>query len=450
MSNSSTPVHAPQDDRLDRAYRILSGDDSDERACSTIPDDACTELPRNYVLNVVNGAASKLSEQIAGPNLVVPWLLGAIGAPAVFIGFLMPLKQAGSLVPQLFVSGAIRGLSRRKLVWSGAGGVQAACLLLVAVAALLLPPLAAGLSTLALVLLFSVASGAASVAFQDVTAKTVPKGQRGGLLGNRATIGGALAVLAGAYLQLGVGEEGRASTAALLLVAGAVLWIVAAAAFAAIAEQPGATEGGRNPARELRHGMALLNRYPGYRRFLAARSLLLSVEISMPFYALHAQSLFGDALPALGVFVLTVGLASVLSSRLLGRLADRSSRGVMLLAAVLAVATAVSALGIELLGEAWRSPYLYALVFMLLGFAEQAVRLGRKTYLVDAAPAGERPLFVAFANTSIGLFALVLGLLGGVADLYSPAALVLVLALLAAVGLLLVTRVPPAEDMVRV
>jgi len=437
------------DDRLDLAYRILSGDDSDERACDAILDSACTELPRNYLLNVANGTASKLAEQIAGPNLVIPWLLAAVGAPAVLVGFLMPIKQAGSLLPQLFVAGAIRRVARRKWVWSGAALVQAASLCLVAASALLLPPAAAGGVVLALMLLFSVASGAASVAFQDVTAKTVPKGQRGRMLGNRATLGGLLAVAGGGGLQLALGDRADLLLFAGLLLAGALLWVLAAGAFAAITEQRGATQGGRSLWGELRSGLHLLGDQPGFRRYAAARIVLMVVEVSMPFYVLHAQDLFGSALPALGLFVLTVGAANVVSSRLLGRLADRSSRGVMGFAGIMAAVTALAALGIEGLDGAWRSPYLYAVVFVLLGFAEQGVRLGRKTYLVDAAPADERPLYVALANTLVGGFAILAGLLGGVADIFSPSWLVALLGLLGVAGLVAVCAMPPADRMVR-
>ena len=58
---------------------------------------------RSYLLNVANGACTKLAEQLASPGLVLPWLLGAIGAPAGLAGLLMPVKQAGSLAPQLLV-----------------------------------------------------------------------------------------------------------------------------------------------------------------------------------------------------------------------------------------------------------------------------------------------------------------------------------------------------------
>ena len=53
-----------QKDRIDSIYTILSGDDRQGRACAPIPDSLCTNLPINYVLNVINGAAAKLAEQV--------------------------------------------------------------------------------------------------------------------------------------------------------------------------------------------------------------------------------------------------------------------------------------------------------------------------------------------------------------------------------------------------
>ena len=52
-----------RESRIKLAYTILSGDDELDRACHVIPDSQCTNLPLNYVMNVVNGAASKLAEQ---------------------------------------------------------------------------------------------------------------------------------------------------------------------------------------------------------------------------------------------------------------------------------------------------------------------------------------------------------------------------------------------------
>jgi predicted MFS family arabinose efflux permease len=430
----------------DRAYAVLSGEDTTERACEAIPDGACTDVPRNYLLNVANGACTKLAEQLASPGLVLPWLLAALGAPAVIAGYLLPLKQAGSLLPQMAVAARIRGSARRKWWWAAAGATQAVCLLLMIPAALALPPVAAGIAVAALVLAFSVASGVGSVAFQDVQGKTVPKGRRGRLLANRATIGGALTLIAAAYLRFGL-EGGEAIWPYLALIgAAAILWALGALLFALIAEVPGAQAGGKNTLGEARRGWRLAGQVPAYRTFLWARALLLAVEIAMPFFVLHAQDLYGERLSALAVFVFAVGLANVVSSPFWGPFSDRSAAAVLGVAGLVGALAAGLALALALVpGLAGLPPYSYALVFFLLGLAEAGVRLGRKTYLVDAAPKDERPLYVAFSNTAIGGLALVAGLAGLIADLIGPDALIAVVGAVALAGALVGRTLPPPE-----
>lgn len=433
--------------KLDRVYRVLSGDDSDERSCEAIPDSACTDVPRNYVLNVFNGACTKLAEQIAGPNLVLPWLLASLGAPAAIIGFLMPAKQVGSLAPQLLVSGQIRRLRQRKWAWVLAGGTQAVMLTLICIAALLLPPLAAGAAILALFTVFSVASGVGSVAFQDVTAKTIPKGRRGRMLSVRAALGGALTLGAGLWLHYGFGEGAGLAVYTGMIFAAAWLWLFAALLFAAVEERPGATEGGRSPWCELLGGLAICRHVPGYRRYLVTRGFLLSVELAMPFYALHGREVFGGQVAALGVFIVTVGLASVVSSPFWGYFSDRSSRTVLALSGLLAALAGCLALAIAAAPEGGQSTWAYTGVFMLLGIAEAGVRLGRKTYLVDAAPTHDRPLYVAFGNTGIGLLALAAGGLGFVAQAFGTGFLIVFLVALGLAGAAAAWNMPEAEHM---
>jgi hypothetical protein len=453
---ATQPAPAERSARLAAAYRVLAGDDSGERACAAIPAAACTDVPRNYLLNVANGAATKLAEQLASPGLVLPWLLAGIGAPAAAAGLLVPIRQAGALLPQLAVAGRIRALAQRKWVWVGAGLFQALMLTLIGAGALLLPAELAGALLLVAFAVFSLASGAGSVAYQDVMGKTVPAGRRGRLLSNRAVVGGALTLLtAGALGALSAGaapsSEAAVQVAVPLLALAALLWVLGAGAFAAIREEPGATEGGRSMLRELGAGMALLRGVPGFRRFLAARGLLLAVELATPFLTLHAGALYGTATPLLGTYVLALGAASLVASPFWGRWADVSSRLVMAAAGAIGAGAGALALGLAFLPASWGlggAPWLYAGAFLLIGVAEAGLRLGRKTYLVDAAPAEARPLYTAFANTATGLLALSGGLLGLLADLTVPAAAVGAVTVLAAAGAWLCWRLPEARDLV--
>jgi hypothetical protein len=50
----------------------MSGDDRYDRACASIPDSECSALPKNYVIDVLIGTASKLAEQVASAKLMHP------------------------------------------------------------------------------------------------------------------------------------------------------------------------------------------------------------------------------------------------------------------------------------------------------------------------------------------------------------------------------------------
>ncbi len=424
---------------IEKAYETLTIDD--DRACRDIPDHACRQAPGNFFLNAGNGALTKLAEQIVSPSLVLPWLLSAIGATSSLSGFLVPLSRAGSLLPQLMVSSRIRQFARRKYFWVAAGYTQALSLLLMIPLVLWVGGTAGGIGVLFLLALFSVASGVASVSYKDVMAKTIPKGKRGTLLSMRATIGGALALGAGAWLMItGDGEEPLAFYGALLAVA-ALLWITATTLFAFIREHPGATEGGRNALEEAGKGWHLLTSDAGFRQFVMARSLLLGVPLVIPFYSLYAREL-GAGLSGLGLFVMANSLAMVLSSYFWGRLADRSSKHAMAWGGLAGVAAALLALGLGQAMESDMAGWWPAGVIFITGFAQAGTRLGRKTYLVDFAPENERPLYVAVSNTMVGVIFLALSSLGLLTGIIGVSGVIALFMLMMLTGALMAFRLP--------
>ncbi len=444
----------------ERVWEILAGEE-DERACDDLPGSACRHVRGNFALNALNGASTKLAEQLASPGLVLPWMLGAVGAPSVLVGFLVPVRRAGALLPQLVVAGRIRAFARRKWFWVGAGGMQALALLLMIPAILLLPPLGAGIAVVSCLALFSAASGVGSVAFKDVVAKTIPEGRRGRLLGVRATAGGILALGGALYLRMQVAEEDSLAPYVALLGVAAGLWLVASALFAAIREPRGATEGGRSALEEARAGMHLLREAPAFRRFVLARAFLLSAQLASPFYALQAQSAVGIGADTLGLMVGASSLAALLSSPFWGRFSDASARRVMVAGGVWTGITVALALSGELLpdgvaddGAGWIARWevswgalLFALVFFSSGFAEAGVRLGRKTWLLDGAPERRRPLMVAVANTAVGVMYLLAAGLGILAEVTGVGVVLLALGGMALAGTLLAWRLPEAPEL---
>lgn len=426
---------------------VLADDDSLDRACKSIPEEACRHSARNYKANLYNGAASKLAEQTAGPNLVIPWLLQAIGAPVWILGFAMPLKQTFSLLPQMITAGYIRTLAVRKTVWTISGFIQALCLILMIPSAVYLNPFEAGVAVLFLLIIYSTASGTASVAFQDVLGKTIDKGQRGKLLSARAFAGGVLTIAAGLIISRVRG--GSITTLYLLLVAGAVLWIISSLFFQSIKEEPGAVKGGRNAIKEAAAGIYLFKRYKGFRRYLYARLSLNVIEIAVPFYAFYASELLGTSKAGLGLFMMAIGVSQVISSPFWGRAADETSRKVLIQSALISVAASVVAVVCYFLTDQLAVYAGLLAAFVLMGLAEAGVRLGRKTYLVDATPADNKSTFTAFSNSLVGVLSLAAGVLGLIAEKTGAAGIIAVIGVLSLIAVFVSAHMPEADDMLK-
>lgn len=391
--------------KLSEEFYDFLVEEDEPRACKAIPEEACESSPKNFLLNVSNGTLTKLAEKIISPDLTLTWVMQSLGASSGLIGMLVPIKDAGSLLPQLVVSGKIRSYSIRKYFWVAAASLQGLLWLL---AAWLIDQQVEALPVFLLVLLglFSAASGVGSISFKDVLAKTIDKKVRGQLLSYRSTFGGVLALLAGLLLVFYIREtEDQYLFSVLFFIAG-LLWLAAALLFALINEQPGAEEGGRTPLQETQNGFHILKKDSNFRRFLLVRALLMSIPLVQPFFIVQAKSLGDSAWSFLGLLVITSGLAQVLSSPIWGKIADRSSPLLMRLSSGLSILS-IALAGAFMLGFEGVSVYYFLPVLFINGVAYAGARLARKTYLVDYAPDEDRPTYVSVANTAIGLFTLV-------------------------------------------
>lgn len=124
----------PPHPAIQRAYALLTGED-DGRVCRDIPESACDDQPRSFVTHIASLALTKTGDGLADPKLVLSWLLTALGAPAGLIGLLVPVREAGALLPQLVTAGWVRSRPIRKWVWVGGSVVQGLAVLAMAVAA---------------------------------------------------------------------------------------------------------------------------------------------------------------------------------------------------------------------------------------------------------------------------------------------------------------------------
>lgn len=436
---------AQQEVSQTQLYEWLTGDD-DSRMCDDIPDRACQEQPRNFFLHLFASLGNKLADELSSARLVLPWLLGIIGAPVWMIGLLVPIREAGALLPQLFVAGFIRLKPQRKWIWVAGALLQAVSAMGLALLALVGSGAVGGLLVLAALVMLSLARGLSSIATKDVLGKTIAKRRRGTLMGWSGSVAGAATLIAGGVLVWFGDRPGNLALAILLAVAAAG-WLLNALCAARIKEVPGAVEGGENAWDSIKLGLSLMREDRTFLHFNMARALLLSSALALPYLALLGQQQSGTELGGLGILVVVSGLAAMVASPAWGKRADQSSRRVMRDAAIgTAICCLLGALLAWLPGEWTHSVLPYAGIYALLVIVHHGVRLGRKTYLVDIANQDNRAMYVALSNTFTGVLMLVVGgLIGALAQWLGSAMLLVILAFTAVGAMLSAQRLPEAE-----
>ncbi|ADR20956.1 MFS transporter [Marivirga tractuosa] len=401
------------------------------RACKAIPDDACTNVPKNFTLNIANGTLSKLAEKIISPNLTLAWIMDFFGASSAVIGALVPIKDAGSLLPQLAVSGKIRSFSIHKNFWAISALMQGLCWLAAAGHIFFGDEETFPIAMLVLLAIFSVASGVASVAYKDVIGKTIPKSTRGQMLSYRSTFGGILSLIAGVVLVFFIQGQADKSIYGFMFLFASGLWFIASILFFMIEEEKGATKGGRTPFEEVKAGIKLIKEEANFRNFLFTRALLMAVPLLQPFYVLVAKDIDNTSWSLLGYLIIVNGLANVLSSPFWGKVADQSATRLMRISSFIAIGGAVFALLFYYASDWNLGFYAFLPVFFINGIAYSGARLSRKTYLVDYAPDDNKATYVSVANTFIGLFTLVAAGFGVIAQLFGlPAQIIFFMSLL--------------------
>lgn len=424
-------------------YDRLTADD-DARLCEDIPAAACRESPRSFSLILLSSFLTKLGDALASPKTTLAWAATAVGAPAFVLGFLVPIRESGSMIPQLFIGGIVRRLAVRKWVWVAGSLGQSLCIVGIGMSVLLLEGVAAGWAILSLTALFSLARGFSSVAAKDVLGKTIPKPKRGQLNGWSASAAGLLTVGVGAILMLSTEAKLAESWLGLLIVAAGLLWLLAAATYAQIPEYAGETAGGRSAVASLKR-FSILFSDKSFRRFVITRALLMCSALSAPFYVALAQANYGSPGYLLGAFVTAAGIASLVSAPVWGRFADYSSKQVMVAAALITSGMGLATFLVdrflpEISGNIWFLPVAY----FVLSVAHSGVRVGRKTYVINLASGNKRTDYVAISNTTIGVLLLLVGSVGALAPIITNAGVIGLLALMGLAGAVLGNSLPDA------
>ena len=420
----------------DMAFQAIVIDD-EGRVCADIPESACQQEPGNFFKHVGALALTKSADGLVDPKLVLSWLMTALGAPVALIGLLVPVREAGALLPQLLTAGYLRTLPRRKWAWAAGSAVQGLAAAAIGIIAISLTGAVAGWAIILALAVLALARSVCSVCYKDVLGKTIDRSRRGTATGLAGSIASVTVIVYALALSFQLVDRMLLVTGGLFL-AGAA-WLLSGLLFATLKERKGATDGGKNALKEAWRNVTYLREDPQLVRFILTRGLLTATALAPPFMiAVGSQA--GEGYGRLGFLVLASALASLLSSFVWGRLSDRSSRKVLVFSALVAAIILAATSWLAFVG-ALAGGYLLPVLLFGLMIAYQGVRLGRATHLVDMADADSRAAYTALSNTVIGILLLAGGLFSLVANWFGGEVVLAVmagmsgLAIVAALGL---------------
>lgn len=191
----------------------------------------------NFLLTVLSNVLSKIGDAVYNAKIVLPALLQSMGAPTYLIAWLVPMREALSMLPQVLLLPIMAKRQSHKLFWLTAAVLQGLCVLATGCIALYFADGAAMNLILLALAVFSVARSVASISSKTTLAKTLAKNERGNATGWATSIASLSGLLIGIFLYSDVVNAEASELLGKLLIISALIWIVAAGFYAQLKER---------------------------------------------------------------------------------------------------------------------------------------------------------------------------------------------------------------------
>jgi len=242
------------------------------------------DVSGNFVITLISLFFTKVGDALINPKITLPWLMQALGVPAWMLGWLVPIRESGSMLPQLVLGNIVRRMPVRKWMWVLGSLLQALCVAGIALVSMVLTGAKAGIAILLLLIIFSLSRGLNSIAIKDVIGKTIPKQRRGSLSGWASCLAGLITIAVAAFMFFGVLGQGSIRLYAIGFACAAGMWLLAAGLYATVKEFAGKTDGGKNGLGNAFKRLSLIRSNPHFRHFVVTRALMLCSALSAPYY----------------------------------------------------------------------------------------------------------------------------------------------------------------------
>lgn len=385
----------------------------------------------NFTLWVLETAAWMLGTALIDSTTVLPVLVQSLTGSTFLSGLIISLRFAGQGWPQLISASLVSGRTYRKyyyLLVSMPGRLLLlwpAALLLAGVTdpAVVAPAIFIGYTA------FWMSEGMSIVPWVDMLGKTIPPTRRGRLFASMHVLGGMLGIGAGLWIRwllqsptvpypVGYG---------VLFLAACIALTVSALSLGVLREPPSPHDEQRYSTLALIKDIPnLLVSMPPFRLLVLVQALFGFAVLPAPFYILYASGLLrsvvaptaGTESIGVGIFLSVQTAGMIVGNTALGFLGDHYGNRLML--RVLALFHVLVPMSAMLAGYIARAAGLQTIgiylaffpTFFIFGSLLSGTWMGVTNYLLELAPADDRPAYIAVMN-ALNIPAVLLPMIGG-------------------------------------
>ncbi|HET89346.1 MAG TPA: MFS transporter [Chloroflexi bacterium] len=342
-------------------------------------------------------------------STVMPALVGQLTSSAPVIGLVGAIFNGGWLLPQLAVAQLVNdkpykkpymliGLTGRVTLWAIALGLWAG---------LARRPTAMLTLFFVCIGLFAVTDGLASVAWFDILARAIPLRRRGRLVGMSQFISGLIGIGVGALVGLTLEQRPFPDNYALLFTLAGLTLVPSVIALALIKEPPPQQNDSPTTGSSRDWWLKILTNDSTFRRLILCRILVGMLGLASSFYVVHAANALHLPSSIIGGFVVAQTTTGIIASPVLGWISERwGPHHVARLTGAASLIGPLFALLAHLAGDGWLVR-AYPIVYVALGFVNNAVMPGFMNYMLEIAPEGMCPAYIGLGNTILGVLTLV-------------------------------------------
>jgi len=353
------------------------------------------DIRYNFRVLLIHGMLGQTGFRlIQAPTCLPAYLSRRAGNNAV-VGIARAVQSMGMSISPYLGAWMVEQRVRVKHLGVVFGGLMRLQILLLALAALLLPADLALMAIWVVIGMWGFAAGLQMVTFNFIISKTIPAHRRGRLLGLRnATAGVTLlgvSAVGGWLLERFEFPYGYGWTFLLAF----VLTALGLGAFLFMREPDSTETRPRSPlAARLADIPDLLRSEPNLRRFIVARLLATAARGALPFYVLFIGERFGLSGTRVAVLTILYTIAESQAALLWGILSDRTGFRLIFMASLLTWAAGNL---LMLFGPGLTSAYV---VFLLVGAGFAGFQLSSQNLVLELGSESERPMRIAASNAT--------------------------------------------------